>query len=412
MNFILLAIPGFFILIAIELLWDHFKGTDYYRLNDSINSLSIGILSRITGALYGLLPLSLYAYTYESFALFTWEDSVTTWIIAFVIYDLCYYWNHRFGHTINIGWASHVIHHSSEEYNLTTALRQTSIPNPIGAMCFIPMLFLGFPPWLLVGVGSLNLIYQYWVHTQVINRMPEWYEAIFITPSNHRVHHAKNKVYIDKNYGGVFLIWDRIFNTFQPELKQEKVIFGISTQLASWNPIWGNLQVLTNLLKDASRTDNWFDKFTLWFRKTGYRPEDVAKKYPILKSNLAHNKFDTPLNKSQQWYVFIQYIFVAAGILPFMILLKDMTSTEIIVSSVALTFCLFSMGRVQENSTNSMLFEAIKFVACTLVCIWMFSHIPAIGIIVALISTGSLIALAAISRNLTSPLTTDSYYQK
>jgi hypothetical protein len=242
--------------------------------------------------------------------------------------------------------------------------------------------------------------------------MPEWYEAIFITPSNHRVHHAKNKVYIDKNYGGVFLIWDRIFNTFQPELKQEKVIFGISTQLASWNPIWGNLQVLTNLLKDASRTDNWFDKFTLWFRKTGYRPEDVAKKYPILKSNLAHNKFDTPLNKSQQWYVFIQYIFVAAGILPFMILLKDMTSTEIIVSSVALTFCLFSMGRVQENSTNSMLFEAIKFVACTLVCIWMFSHIPAIGIIVALISTGSLIALAAISKNLTSPLTTDSYYQK
>jgi alkylglycerol monooxygenase len=398
MNIILLAIPGFFLLITIELLWNHFKGTDYYRLNDSINSLSLGILSRIMGALYALIPLSLYAYTYESFAMFTWEDNVTTWLIAFVIYDLCYYWNHRFGHTMNIGWASHVIHHSSEEYNLTTALRQSSIPNLIGALCFIPMLLLGFPPWLLVAVGSLNLIYQYWVHTQVINRMPSWFEALFITPSNHRVHHAKNKIYIDRNYGGVFLIWDRIFNTFQPELKEEKVVFGIGTQLASWNPIWGNLQVLSNLFKDALSTDNWFDKFTLWFRKTGYRPKDVEAKYPIIKSNLTDDKFDTQLNTSQQWYVFIQYVFVAAGILPFMFLLKDMTSSEIIASSAAIIFCLFSLGRVQENSPNTVAFETIKFIACTLVCIWMFSHIPSVGIIIALISLVSLIVLTAISR--------------
>jgi alkylglycerol monooxygenase len=410
MNFILLAIPGFFILIVFELLWNHFKGTDYYRLNDAINSLSLGILSRITGALYALLPLSLYAYTYESFALFTWQDNITTWIIAFVIYDLSYYWNHRFGHTMNIGWASHVIHHSSEEYNLTTALRQTSIPNPIGALCFIPMLLLGFPPWLLVAVGSLNLIYQYWVHTQVIDRMPAWYEALFITPSNHRVHHAKNKIYIDKNYGGVFLIWDRMFNTFQPELKQEKVIFGISTQLASWNPIWGNLQVLSNLARDAIRTEKWTDKLTLWFRKTGYRPEDVTAKYPIIKSNLAADKFDTKLSKPQKWYAFFQYIFVAAGILPFMILLKDMTSTEIITSSVVLTFSLFSLGKVQENSPNSVIFEAIKFIACTAVCIWMFDHIPAIGITVGVISVASLIVLVAILKKLPVSVTAETSY--
>jgi sterol desaturase/sphingolipid hydroxylase (fatty acid hydroxylase superfamily) len=410
MNFILLAIPGFFLLIVIELLWNHFKGTDYYRLNDSINSLSLGILSRITGALYALLPLSLYAYTYESFALFTWQDNITTWIIAFVIYDLSYYWNHRFGHTMNIGWASHVIHHSSEEYNLTTALRQTSIPNPIGALCFIPMLLLGFPPWLLVAVGSLNLIYQYWVHTQVIDRMPAWYEALFITPSNHRVHHAKNKIYIDKNYGGVFLIWDRIFNTFQPELKQEKVIFGISTQLASWNPIWGNLQVLSSLMRDAIRTEKWSDKFTLWFRKTGYRPEDVTTKYPIIKSNLAADKFDTKLSKSQKWYVFFQYLFVAAGILPFMILLKDMTSTEIITTSVVLTFSLFSLGRLQENSPNSIIFETIKFIACTSACTWMFAHMPIIGFIVGLISVTSLITLLAILKKLSVSIAADTSY--
>jgi alkylglycerol monooxygenase len=399
MNFILMAIPVFFILIAMELIFNYIKKTDYYQLNDAINSLSMGILSRVTGALYALIPLSLYAYTYESFALFTWEDNAATWILAFVIYDLCYYWNHRFGHTMNIGWASHVIHHSSEEYNLTTALRQTSIPNPIGKLCFIPLLLLGFPPWLLLAVGSLNLIYQYWVHTQAINRMPDWFEALFVTPSNHRVHHAKNKIYIDKNYGGVFILWDRLFKTFQPELTQEKAVFGISTQLASWNPVWGNVKVLSGLFKDAWRTESWFDKFTLWFRKTGYRPADVEAKYPIIKSNLAGNKFDTQLSYGKKWYVFLQYLFVAAGILPFMVLLKDMTNMEILATSAALAFSLFSMGKVQENSQYSLIFEGIKFIICTAVSLWMFSHNPVIGIAVACLSLIYFIALFIIQKN-------------
>ena len=358
----------------------------------------MGMLSRVTGALYALVPFSLYAYSYESYALFTWEDNFLTYAIAFVIYDFCYYWNHRIGHVVNIGWASHVIHHSSEEYNLTTALRQTSIPNPIGALCFVPLAFFGFEPWLLLAVGSLNLIYQYWVHTQVIKRMPEWFEAIFVTPSNHRVHHAKNKVYVDKNYGGVFILWDRMFNSFQAELENEKVVFGISTQLASWNPLWGNVKVLSSLMKDAWGTKSWSDKFTLWFRKTGYRPADMEKNFPIIKSNSAGDKYDPQISKAEKWYIFLQYLYIAPGLLAFMALIKSMQPIELIASGFTLIFALFSLGKIQEGSSSGLLLETIKFILCVTVSAWLFSTTPIVGISVAVTSIIMLVIYLAIQK--------------
>lgn len=398
MNIILMAIPGFFILIAIEMLINYNKKTDYYRLNDAINSLSIGMLSRVMGAMYALIPFSIYAYSYQSYALFTWEENWTTYIMAFVLYDFCYYWNHRIGHVVNIGWASHVIHHSSEEYNLTTALRQTSIPNPLGALCFIPLAFFGFEPWLLLAVGSLNLIYQYWVHTQVINRMPEWFEAVFVTPSNHRVHHAKNKIYVDKNYGGVFILWDRFFKTFQPELKEEKVVFGISTQLASWNPIWGNLKVLNGLIKDAWRTDNWSDKFTIWFRKTGYRPADMEEKFPVVKSNLAGDKYNPPLSTASKFYIFAQYLYITPGLLAFMFMIQSMDALQLITFGLTIVYALYSLGKVQENSPNIVILETIKFVLSGLTAAWIFSSTPVITLTVTAISAAMFILLLIINK--------------
>ncbi len=382
-----MAIPGFFILIALEMLINHLRGTDYYRLNDSINSLSMGMLSRVTGALYALVPFSLYAYSYESYALFTWEDNFLTYAVAFVLYDFCYYWNHRIGHVVNIGWASHVVHHSSEEYNLTTALRQTSVPNPLGALCFIPLAFFGFEPWLLVSVVSLNLIYQYWVHTQIINRMPDWFEAVFVSPSNHRVHHAKNKIYVDKNYGGVFILWDRIFNTFQAELNEEKVVFGISTQLASWNPIWGNVKVFSSLFKDAWGTKNWSDKLTLWFRKTGYRPADMEAERPIIKNNAAGKKYNPPLSKPEKWYIFFQYLYITPGLLAFMAFIPSMQPLELIAAGITLIFSLYSLGKILEGSAYGATLELIKFVLCSVISAWIFNSMPSIGISVAITSS-------------------------
>lgn len=370
MNYILMAIPVFFVLIMLELAWTTYKKQDVYRLNDAVNSLAMGIMSRITQILYAAVPFSFYVYFYEDFALFEWQSNVWTWLAAFVLYDFSYYWVHRIGHTMNISWASHVIHHSSEEYNLSTALRQTSVPNVIGWVFYIPLAFMGFPPEILVAVGSLNLLYQFWVHTQAIDQMPRWYEFIFVTPSNHRVHHAKNKMYVDKNFGGVFL-WDRLFGTFQPELKEEKVIFGISTQLASWNPVWGNLHFLAALCQDAWRTKSWKDKFTLWFRRTGYRPADVEAKYPVVKSNQVVDKYDTPLTLSAKLYVIVQLTVISLGIFVMMHNIENLVMHQHFSIGLTLAFALYSLGKVQEGNDNALLTELMKYGLLMINLVWL-----------------------------------------
>ena len=398
MNYILMAIPVFFVLIMLELAWTTYKKQDVYRLNDAVNSLAMGIMSRITQILYAAVPFSFYVYFYEDFALFEWQSNVWTWLAAFILYDFSYYWVHRIGHTMNISWASHVIHHSSEEYNLSTALRQTSVPNVIGWVFYIPLAFMGFPPEILVAVGSLNLLYQFWVHTQAIDQMPRWYEFIFVTPSNHRVHHAKNKIYVDKNFGGVFL-WDRLFGTFQPELKEEKVIFGISTQLASWNPVWGNLHFLSSLCKDAWRTNNWKDKFTLWFRRTGYRPADVEAKYPVVKSNQVVDKYDTPLTWSAKLYFIVQLTVISLCIFAMMHNIENLVMHQHFSIGLTLAFALYSLSKVQEGNNNALLTELMKYGLLIINLIWLTTTPEWLSLTTLSIGVLSLIWLYSIQKH-------------
>lgn len=394
MNYILMAIPLFLILILIEFLWDQYKQADTYRLNDTINSLAMGVMSRISGILYAAIPFSVYVYLYEDYGVFNWEtSSYLTWGLAFVLYDLSYYWNHRMGHTLNISWASHVVHHSSEEYNLSTALRQTSVPNIIGWVFYLPIALLGFPPIVLATVGSLNLLYQFWVHTQHINRMPDWYEAIFVTPSNHRVHHGKNKVYIDKNHGGVFILWDRLFGTFQKELAHEKVIFGISTQLGTWNPIWGNMHFLTNLIKDAWRTKSWKDKLTLWFRLTGYRPKDVEEKYPVIKSNKAVEKYDSILTFMEKIYLFGQFIFTLVICFAYLHMAADLNLLQQCIGFIVLAYSLLSLSFIQESKSYALFSEAIKFIGILLTTHFIILTDSSTNLTLIFISITSLIFL-------------------
>ncbi len=387
MNYILLAIPLFMVLIIIELLWDKYKGTGFYRLNDTVNSLTMGIYSRLTGLIYAFIPFSAYAFIFEHYSLLKLpiEDS-WVWIVAFVLYDFGYYFIHRLGHTLNITWASHVIHHQSEDYNLGTALRQTSIPSVLGWICLIPMALLGFPPIVLLAAGSFNLIYQFWVHTQHIKKLPTWYEAIFVTPSHHRVHHGKNKIYIDKNHGGVFIIWDKIFGTFQAELEDENVIYGISTQLASWNPIWGNAQFIGHLIKDAWLTNSWFDRFTLWFRATGYRPQDREINDPRTKTNGVVNKYDITNSTGTKAYILSQFFLCLVLVFAFLTMAKDLMPWQIVLGVSTLGLFLFSLSKVQEEKGSAVIWECIKFIALTTSATLIMPNID--WVLPALSSTG------------------------
>lgn len=359
MNLILYAIPGFFLLIALELILEKVRGTQYYRVNDAITSLNLGVLSRISGVLQAFIPFVLYVGIYDALKIIELPDHWLVWVVAFVLYDFTYYWVHRFGHEMNIMWAAHVVHHSSEEYNLTTALRQTST-SFLSTLFYIPMAVLGFDPIMLLTVGSLNLIYQFWVHTRHIGKLG-WFEWVFITPSNHRVHHAQNPVYIDKNYGGVFILWDRFFGTYQEELDEEPVVFGITGAVSSWNPFWANIQVYKQLCVDAYLTRNWWHKVTIWFRRTGWRPPDVAARFPTRKAALSEfRKFDVIIPNSIKLYGVVHYVILAALVLPFLSNLSNLTSVQVLGCAVFIGFSTYAIGVVLENLSHAAIIEWIR----------------------------------------------------
>lgn len=366
MNYILYAIPLFFVLIGLELVLEKVRQTGYYRINDAINSLSVGVLSRMLDIVKALVPLTLYVLVFENFAVFSLSDSLLVWFFVFVLYDFCYYWNHRLGHEMSLLWAAHVVHHSSEEYNLTTALRQSS-SSVFSWIFYLPLALLGVDPIMLIAVGSLNLIYQFWVHTRHIPKLG-WFEWVFVTPSNHRVHHAQNRVYIDRNYGGVFIIWDRLFGTFQEELESDPVIFGIRSPLKSWNPLYANIQVYAQLWRDSWHTKKLSHKLRVWFGRTGWRPDDVAQTFPLIKTDLSQfEKFDVCIPTMSKVYGVVQHVFTTYIALLLMINISVLNGYQQMTIVFWVMYASYAVGNVLENRRFALWLEWIKHLSTLII---------------------------------------------
>lgn len=312
MNFVPYAVPFFLLAIVIEVLWGWLKGNNTYRVNDSINSLSLGLLSTISKFVFLNIGLLVFTRIEQHYAVWAFAiDSISHWFLAVLLYDFLYYWFHRISHERQLFWGSHVVHHQSEDYNLSTALRQTSTSFFTTWVFYIPCFFLGMPISMYVSIASAHLIYQFWVHTQHIGKLGilEWF---LVTPSNHRVHHAQNADYIDTNYGGLLIIWDRVFGTFKEERDEQKPIYGIRTPLASWNPLWANLHIFVSMATDAWRTSSWLDKVRILWSKTGWRPRDVAERYPSKKTDLADfTKYNPCLSATSNMAIIAQYILLS-----------------------------------------------------------------------------------------------------
>lgn len=311
MNIIAIAVPFFLLAIALEWLWGRWRGVDTYRLNDSVSSLTLGGLSQarrfvvlgVGGVVYGW---AMSVTPIEPWPLEGWLP----WVTAFVLYDLCYYCAHRCGHTVALFWAAHVVHHQSEDYNLSTALRQTSSGFLFGWIFYLPLFLLGIPAEIVVTVGALNLVYQFWVHSE---HVPELglLEYVFVTPSNHRVHHAQNECYLDKNFGGVFIVWDRLFGTYQREMHQEPCIYGITSPLRSWSPLTAWLHVYRDMLVDMWHADNWADRLRVPFAHPAWQPAASAKIGPRTKADLAHfEKHDPKLPAAKRVSAFCTLVVI------------------------------------------------------------------------------------------------------
>ncbi|MEH6757522.1 MAG: sterol desaturase family protein [Parasphingorhabdus sp.] len=248
------AIPFFVATVAGEWLWSRKNRRIRYETRDAITSLLLGTGSIVAGALTAsiVFAVSLWAYDQRLFDFqVSWTNALWLLPVAFILDDFAYYWFHRTAHRVRWFWAAHVIHHSSQHYNLTTALRQTW--TGFFALSFLfrmPLFFLGFPPALIFFLAGLNLVYQYWIHTEAIDRMPSWFEAVMNTPSHHRVHHATNARYLDRNYAGVFITWDKMFGTFEPETADEIIKYGIVKNLTNHNIFWAAFHEWIGIAKD------------------------------------------------------------------------------------------------------------------------------------------------------------------
>jgi sterol desaturase/sphingolipid hydroxylase (fatty acid hydroxylase superfamily) len=329
---------------------------------DMISSLSSGV-TNVTKDVLGLsFAIISYGWMYENLALIHIQENIWVYIIAFLALDFSGYCIHRIQHTTNVFWNAHIIHHSSEEFNLACALRQSiSVFFRIFTFFLLPAALLGVPGNVIAIVAPLHLFIQFWYHTQLIGKMG-FLEKIIVTPSHHRVHHAINPEYIDKNYSQVFIIWDKMFGTFQEEQDHIPPVYGITRPVATWNPVKINFQHMFLLISDAWRTKNWNDKFRIWFMPTGWRPADVAEKYPVYKIEDVYDfeKYNPSSSKALQTWSFIQ-LFILLGFISYLFgNLASIGSPGIFLYGLFIFAYIYAMTELMDGNPMAYVWEGIK----------------------------------------------------
>lgn len=320
---IIFAIPFFLLLMGAEALWARAKGKRIYRLNDTLSNLMIGVGNQAFNLVWKAGLMVVYVWIFDHLSLFHQPPTWWSALLCLIAFDFLFYWAHRWGHEVNLFWGAHMVHHSSEEYNLSVALRQSWFHNLLAFFIFLPLPFFGFDPKVFGIAAGIDVLYQFWIHTKAINKLPAWFEYIFNTPSHHRVHHGRNPKYIDKNHAGMLIVWDRMFGTFQAE--EEEVVYGITTPLKSWNPMWANLHYYVDLFRLGKLFRRWGDRLSLLFRAPGWKPAELGGYQatpPLDRQDLVN--YDA---KSSRWftaYVVAQFALMLVGLVEFMIHFKEL----------------------------------------------------------------------------------------
>ena len=356
------AIPTFVVLIIFEAIAARLKGVKINRSADVISSLSSGVTNTIRdGAKFSIAIIS-YSWLVDHMTVYKLEPVWLAVVFAFVVQDFSGYWMHRLNHRVNIFWNRHIIHHSSEDFNLSCALRQSiSYTLQFAAIFRIPAALLGIPASIFAILATLHLFMQFWYHTQLIGKMGIL-EYIIVTPSHHRVHHAINPEYIDKNYSQILIIWDKLFRTFQPELDDVKPVYGTLKQMKTWNPVIINFKHMWHLLNDAWNTKRVFDKLRIWFMPTGWRPEDVKEKYPLQsitdpKKQKKYNTKNSPFLITWSW---IQLAITNILMFHFFLIIPDFSVTMNYLYAGILIVNIFSFTSTLDQRNYAVAAEFVK----------------------------------------------------
>ena len=363
------AIPMFVLLIAAELIIAKIQGVRLYRFADAMTDLACGIASRIFHLFDTALLIAVYAAVYTAAS--PWqlpEDSPATWIAAFIGVDILYYWWHRASHGSSVLWAVHAVHHQSEDYNLAVALRQALFSGITSMPFYLPLALLGVPPVVFATCQVLNTLYQFWIHTELVRKLPAPIEAVMNTASHHRVHHGINPRYLDRNHAGVFIVWDKLFGTFEPE--GEPVVYGLVTPLRSYNPLWANFVHFVELAKLSAQTESVSDAIGIWLRGPAWRPASLGgPKHAPEVERARFEKYDpTPTPGLPAWT--LAWFGVIGAVTAAMMLAAATLSQPVLVAgSVSIFATLVGWGALFERKSWASGFEAgrhVVWLACAL----------------------------------------------
>jgi len=361
-----LAIPVFFALIGIELLAARFLERDVYRLSDSVSDLSCGILQQVLEVFLKTVLFSGYAWLFARHRLFDVPSGAAwAWAACFLGVDFLYYWFHRFSHEVNAGWAAHVVHHQSEEYNLTVALRQGAFQPAISWVFYLPLALLGFAPAMFLAASSFNTLYQFWIHTRLVGRLGPL-ELVLNTPSHHRVHHGRNPAYIDRNHGGTLIVWDRLFGTFAEE--EREPAYGITRPLASFNPVWANLHYWAEMAAVARRARRPLDRVRVLWERPGWRPPDLGG--PVVPAEVLpahHRTFDPAVPAGLKRYVLAQFAITNLGAVAFLAVAPQLSTLARTSGAAAIAVSLLSLGGLLGRRPWAPGLEAARIAAACFV---------------------------------------------
>jgi sterol desaturase/sphingolipid hydroxylase (fatty acid hydroxylase superfamily) len=363
---LIIAMPLFLLLVLFEKWYGWRKGFDTVRTLDMISSLSSGVTNSTKDVLGLSVAIISYSWLVEHLTVYQVQSSWMLYIIAFLALDFAGYWVHRLAHTVNFFWNNHIVHHSSEEFNLACALRQSiSVYFRIYAFLLIPAAIFGVPQQVIAVVAPLHLFAQFWYHTRHINKMG-WLEYVIVTPAHHRVHHAINPEYLDKNYGQIFIFWDRMFGTFQEERAEIPAVYGVTRPVRTWNPIKINFMHLWLLAKDAWHTQSWKDKLRVWLMPLGWRPADVIEKYPVTKIEDVYHfeKYDTPAPKGMLVYLWIQLFCLLLLVSYLFGNVASIGLTNMMYYGLFVFAQVYALTEFMDRNPRALIYEIVKNMIC------------------------------------------------
>lgn len=403
MDYIALAIPLFFLLMGMELAWSAWSNRKVYRFNDFVANLGCGIGSQIVGAFTKAGIFAIYLAVYDNWRLFTLETSVLTWIATFLLIDMLYYWFHRWSHEVNFLWAAHIVHHQSEEYNLSVALRQSWWQGLFSFWLYLPVALLGVHPVVIITVAAFVTLYQFWIHTKALGKLGplEW---LFNTPSHHRVHHGSDPKYIDRNHAGTLIIWDKLFGTFQEE--EEEPVYGITTPLNTWDPLTANFHYWGDLFRWAKQARTWKDKVRFFLKPPGWKPAYMGgSQGPTAKDRATYRKYDTRVPGAVTGYVVAQFVLLLALTTFFLFQQEQLGELRKWGTAGLIVVWAMDLGLLMDGRRWPIAVEVVRILVLGALLFFSTDLLPFAwaAVVSAVVSVGSLLGLLWMGQRSSAP---------